>query len=205
MSLPNFEPVGFELSESERVAGGGADEGYQYALFRDGLARISHTATGEGGFWRAMALWRGLDGQNGVLTRIAAARRRPLGSAARSCEMWTVRCLVRQRAAAASRAQAILYSRWLGKAEAMANLMRRTLMVTSAPILSSLRRMCRSWHPPSWSPQADAAQGAEQTHRPWRQTTAAAGWLSWCRWRCDRRTGPVWHSLMRFSISPRAQ
>ena len=88
-----------------------------------------------------MALWRGLDGQNGVLTRIAAARRRPLGSAARFCEMWTVRCLVRQRAAAASRARAILYSRWLGKAEAMASLMRRTETRTSAPILSSLRRM----------------------------------------------------------------
>ena len=36
------------------------------------LARISHTATGEGGFWRAMALWRGLDGRKAFWRELQA-------------------------------------------------------------------------------------------------------------------------------------
>jgi hypothetical protein len=48
------------------------------------------------------------------------------------------RCLVGQ---AASAAWAARYSAWYGKAEGMASLMRRTLVRTSAPIFSSLRRM----------------------------------------------------------------
>jgi hypothetical protein len=48
------------------------------------------------------------------------------------------RCLVGQ---AVSAAWAARYSAWYAKAEGMASLMRRTLVRTSAPILSSLRRM----------------------------------------------------------------
>jgi hypothetical protein len=47
-----------------------------------------------------------------------------------------------QRAAALmSSAWAMANSRWLGQPEAIANVMRRTLVRTSAPILRSLRRI----------------------------------------------------------------
>ena len=52
-----------------------------------------------------------------------------------------MRCLVRQRAAAVSKACARLNSRWLGQPDAMATLTRRTLVVTTAPIFSSAKRM----------------------------------------------------------------
>src|SRR5271169_3076393 len=88
-----------------------------------------------------MRFWRGVDRQRGVWRESRARGRRRFELAALHGIMRTVRCLVRQRAAAASRAWAIRYSRWLGKDEAMASLMRRTETRTSAPILSNLRRM----------------------------------------------------------------
>lgn len=40
MRLPTVEPTGFALSTRDRIAGVDADEPYQYALFRDGLALL---------------------------------------------------------------------------------------------------------------------------------------------------------------------
>jgi hypothetical protein len=40
MRLPTFEPTGFALSVGDRIASTEADEPYQYALFRDGLALL---------------------------------------------------------------------------------------------------------------------------------------------------------------------
>ncbi|MGB5903882.1 MAG: hypothetical protein WBH00_13620 [Xanthobacteraceae bacterium] len=47
MGLPTVEPTGFALSAGDRIAGADADEPYQYALFRDGLALL-----GEPSRWR---------------------------------------------------------------------------------------------------------------------------------------------------------
>ena len=65
-------------------------------------------------------------GRTGVVEAIAGVRRRPpLGGGARLTHV-TMRIPLRQRAATASKAWAILYSRWLGKDEAMATVTRRT-------------------------------------------------------------------------------
>lgn len=44
--LPTFEPTGFELSAADSAAGRDADEPYQYALFRDGLALLGDPLRG---------------------------------------------------------------------------------------------------------------------------------------------------------------
>ena len=58
--------------------------------------------------------------------------------------MSAVPCLVRQRAAAESKAWAKVHSGCQGWAGAMAILLRRTLIRTRAPIFSSLRRVKRN-------------------------------------------------------------
>lgn len=44
--LPTFEPAGFALSAGDRAARAEADEPYQYALFRDGLALVGEPFRG---------------------------------------------------------------------------------------------------------------------------------------------------------------
>lgn len=44
--LPTFEPAGFALSAGDRVVRAEADEPYQYALFRDGLALVGEPFRG---------------------------------------------------------------------------------------------------------------------------------------------------------------
>ena len=46
MRLPTFEPTGFALSAGDRIARAEADETYQYALFRDGLALVGEPLRG---------------------------------------------------------------------------------------------------------------------------------------------------------------
>ncbi|MGB3044002.1 MAG: hypothetical protein WBB98_12540 [Xanthobacteraceae bacterium] len=46
MRLPTVEPAGFALSAGDRIFGADADEPYQYALFRDGLALLSEPFRG---------------------------------------------------------------------------------------------------------------------------------------------------------------
>jgi hypothetical protein len=46
LELPTFEPTGFELSAADSVARRDADEPYQYALFRDGLALLGDPLRG---------------------------------------------------------------------------------------------------------------------------------------------------------------
>ena len=46
MRLPTVEPTGFAISARERIAAPDADEPYQYALFRDGLALLSEPFRG---------------------------------------------------------------------------------------------------------------------------------------------------------------
>ncbi len=46
MRLPTFEPTGFALSAGDRIARAEADEPYQYALFRDGLALLGEPFRG---------------------------------------------------------------------------------------------------------------------------------------------------------------
>lgn len=40
LELPTFEPAGFELSATDSAAKRDAHEGYQYAVFRNGLALL---------------------------------------------------------------------------------------------------------------------------------------------------------------------
>ncbi len=46
MRLPTVEPTGFSLSAEDRIARADADEPYQYALFRDGLALLGEPFRG---------------------------------------------------------------------------------------------------------------------------------------------------------------
>lgn len=46
MRLPTVEPTGFAVSAEDRIAGADADEPYQYALFRDGLALLGEPFRG---------------------------------------------------------------------------------------------------------------------------------------------------------------
>ncbi len=71
----------------------------------------------------------------------------------------------------------------------MANLMRRTLVRTSAPIFKSLRRIVPqvAWATGCAAEQCGAARSA--AHRPSRQTTAVAGWRASSPPKCGRRTG----------------
>jgi hypothetical protein len=46
MRLPTLEPTGFSLSAEDRIARADADEPYQYALFRDGLALLGEPFRG---------------------------------------------------------------------------------------------------------------------------------------------------------------
>ena len=46
MRLPTVEPTGFALSAEDRIASADADEPYQYALFRDGLALLGEPFRG---------------------------------------------------------------------------------------------------------------------------------------------------------------
>lgn len=46
MRLPTVEPTGFALSTGDRIARADADEPYQYALFRDGLALLGEPFRG---------------------------------------------------------------------------------------------------------------------------------------------------------------
>ncbi|MGY3539847.1 hypothetical protein ACVIIY_004067 [Bradyrhizobium sp. USDA 4515] len=46
MTLPTVEPTGFALSAGDRIARADADEPYQYALFRDGLALLGEPFRG---------------------------------------------------------------------------------------------------------------------------------------------------------------
>jgi hypothetical protein len=46
MRLPTFEPTGFAVSAGDRIARAEADETYQYALFRDGLALVGEPFRG---------------------------------------------------------------------------------------------------------------------------------------------------------------
>jgi hypothetical protein len=68
--LPTFEPAGFAPSAGDRAARPEADEPHQYALFRDGLARIGEPFRGRsrnGVVWCQVGGWRLIDA--------AAARR----------------------------------------------------------------------------------------------------------------------------------
>ncbi|CAN7645269.1 hypothetical protein [Rhizobium leguminosarum] len=46
MKLPTVEPTGFALSAEDRIARADADEPYQYALFREGLALLGEPFRG---------------------------------------------------------------------------------------------------------------------------------------------------------------
>lgn len=47
MDLPTFEPTGFGLNGGEPLLRGEAEEAYQYALFRDGLALLGDAFRGQ--------------------------------------------------------------------------------------------------------------------------------------------------------------
>ena len=64
----------------------------------------------------------------------------------------------------------------------MASLMRRTLVRTRAPILSSLRRMVPQVALGELGVHAERCDAARKpAHRPSKRTTAAAGWRASCR------------------------
>ena len=81
----------------------------------------------------------------------------------------------RASAAMARRIAALPQSRATGQADAMAILMRRTLMRTSAPILQELETDVAAGGVARRCSQADPAQGAQQTYAiQWNES--AAGW-----------------------------
>ena len=92
-----------------------------------------------------------------------------------------------------------------GNAEAMKKRMRRVLRTMTAPTLSSLTRMVSAWA--RANAELGQADGADVLHQDVgegsNQQAELIGHQQWQLVRSANR--PSWYSLMRFSISPRAQ